>query len=212
MRKEYLLALLLTCTGLLGFPAAAQLSQPPPGSPTTGQPGNPSTSPSTSPMDERTPTVGNPNGTAMPPMTPVRVDDKKFLKDATMSSMTEVEVSKIAMEKASSDEVKQFAKKVVDDHSKATDELKQVAKSQNMEVPEALDSKRQSKVEKLSKLSGADFDKAYVKEQVKNHEKDVRAFQMAAENGTDPAVKSVAAKLLPDLQQHLAMAKELKEK
>src|SRR5882757_4092266 len=138
-----------------------------------------------------------------------KVDDKKFLKDAALGGMTEVELGKLAAEKASNEAVKQFAQKMVEDHSKAVDELKQVAGSQSVRVPDSLDSKHRSRIDKLSKLSGPDFDRAYVKDQLKDHQQDVREFQMEAQNGTDANVKSYAAKTLPTLQQHLEMAKNL---
>jgi len=139
----------------------------------------------------------------------MKVDDKKFLKDAAMGGLTEVELGKIAVQKASSDAVKQFGQKMIDDHSKANEHLKQVAKQESISVPEELDSKHRSRVDKLSKLSGADFDKAYMKDQLKDHQQDVREFQLEAQNGTDPNVKGFAVKTLPTLQAHLNMAKDI---
>jgi len=138
-----------------------------------------------------------------------RVDDKKFLKDAAMGSMTETQIGKLAAEKGSSDNVKQFGQKLASDHAKAAEELKQVAAKENVQIPESLDSKHQSKVDKLSKLSGPQFDKAFVKDQMKDHEKDVDNYKAEAQYGTNPDVKMVAAKQLPTLQQHLAEAKDL---
>jgi putative membrane protein len=138
-----------------------------------------------------------------------RVDDKKFLKDATMGSMTEVQLGKLAAEKGSTDSVKQYGQKLATDHSKATEELKQIATRENIQIPDSLDSKHQSKVDKLSKLSGTEFDRAFVKDQMKDHQKDVDDFQAEAQYGANPNVKMAAAKELPTLQQHLAEAKEL---
>jgi putative membrane protein len=138
-----------------------------------------------------------------------RVDDKKFLKDATMGSMTEVQLGKLAAEKGSTDSVKQYGQKLASDHSKATEELKQVATKENIQIPDSLDSKHQSKVDKLSKLSGPEFDRAFVKDRMKDHEKDVNDFQAEAHYGANPNVKMAAVKELPTLQQHLAEAKEL---
>lgn len=150
-------------------------------------------------------------GAAGPMDTPMqtRVDDKKFLKDAAMGSMTETQIGKLAAEKGSSDNVKQFGQKLASDHAKAAEELKQVAAKENVQIPESLDSKHQSKVDKLSKLSGPQFDKAFVKDQMKDHEKDVDNYKAEAQYGTNPDVKMVAAKQLPTLQQHLDEAKNL---
>ena len=138
-----------------------------------------------------------------------RADDNKFLKDAAIGAMVEVELGKIAVQKASSDAVKQFAQKMVDDHTKANEELRQIAITTNINVPDALDSKHQSRVDKLSKLSGTEFDRAYIKDQLKDHQQDVKEFQNEAENGNREAVKNFASKTLPMLQEHLNMAKDL---
>lgn len=139
----------------------------------------------------------------------VKADDKKFLQDAAMGGMAEVAMGKLAAEKGSSDAVKQYGQKMVDDYTKANDELKQVASAQSMTIPDTLDSRHQSRIDKLSKLSGSAFDKAYVKAQVKDHEEDVRAFQNEAQNGNNAAVKDFANKTLPTLQEHVTMAKDL---
>jgi putative membrane protein len=138
-----------------------------------------------------------------------QVDDKKFVKEAAIGGLTEVELGKLALQKASDSNVKQFAQKMVDDHTKANDQLKQVASKENIQVPDSLDSKHQSHIDKLSKLSGEQFDKAYVKDQLKDHEKDVREFSNEAQGGNDPLVKSFASSTLPTLQEHLSMVKNL---
>ena len=97
-----------------------------------------------------------------------RADDKKFLRDAAVGGLVEVELGKLAMQKASSDTVKQFAQKMVDDHTKASEELKQVASKANISVSDSLDSKHQSRIDKLSKLSGLEFERAYIKDQLKD--------------------------------------------
>jgi putative membrane protein len=143
--------------------------------------------------------------------TQTKIDEKRFVKDALLGGMTEVELGKLALEKAPSDPVKQFAQKMIDDHSKANEDLKQLASKENINVPDSLDSKHQSRVEKLSKLSGADFDRAYIKDQLKDHQQDVQEFQQEAQRGSDPDVKSFASKTLPVLEEHLSMAKDLEK-
>jgi putative membrane protein len=141
--------------------------------------------------------------------TPNKVDEKRFIKDAFLGGMTAVELGKVALQKASSDAVKQFAQKMIDDHSKVNEDLKQIATVVDISVPAALDSKHQSRVDKLSKLSGAEFDRAYIKDQLKDHQQDVKDFQQAAEYGSDPALKTFASKTLPMLQEHLSLVKDL---
>jgi len=184
------------------------LSAQNPGSPQ--QPGN-------TPM-EQNPRVGPPgianDPTSRPELnagTPqqTKADDSKFVKDAAIGGMTEVSLGKLAQEKASSDAVKQFGQKMIDDHSKAGEKLKEAATKASINVPDSIDSKHQARIDKLSKLSGADFDKAYLKDQLKDHQEDVRAFEREAQNGSEPAVKEFAAKTLPTLQEHLSMVKDL---
>lgn len=123
--------------------------------------------------------------------------------------MAEVELGKLATQKASSDAVKQFGQKMVDDHTKANGQLKEIASKENISIPDSLDPKHRSRIEKLSKLSGPDFDKAYAKDQVKDHQKDVSEFKSEAENGSNPNIKQFASSTLPTLQEHLSMAKDL---
>jgi putative membrane protein len=157
------------------------------------------------------PTMPDSPGAATAETAPRHVDDKKFVKDSALGGMTEVELGKLAAQKASNDAVKQFGQRMVDDHSKANDQLKQIAGKSNLEVPAALDSKHQSRVDKLAKLSGPEFDKAYVKDQLKDHERDVDDFKSEAQNGSDANVKQFAMETLPTLQQHLSAVKDLKK-
>ena len=138
-----------------------------------------------------------------------QADDKKFLKDAAIGGMAKVELGKLAVQKASSDAVKQFAQKMIDDHTKANEEVKQIASKANISLPDSLDSRHQSRIDKLSKLSGTEFDRAYIKDQLKDHQQDVKEFQNEAENGYHEELKTFASKTLPTLQEHLSMAKDL---
>jgi len=138
-----------------------------------------------------------------------KMDDKKFVKDAALGGMAEVELGKLAQQKGSSDAVKQFGQKMVDDHSKANEQLKQIASQESIKIPDSLDSKHKSRIDKMAKLSGPEFDKAYVKDQVKDHESDVREFQSEAQTGSNANVKEFATKTLPTLQEHLSIVKNL---
>jgi putative membrane protein len=134
-----------------------------------------------------------------------KMDDKKFVKEAAIGGLMEVELGKLAAEKGSSDEVKKFGQKMVDDHTKANDQLKEAAAKSSIPVPSALDSKHQGKVDKMSKLSGPAFDKAYLKDMKKDHDKDISDFQSEAQNGSDPNIKQFATATLPVLQEHRTM-------
>jgi putative membrane protein len=139
-------------------------------------------------------------------------DSNKFMTAAAQGGMAEVQLGRLAAERGSSDAVKQFGQHMVMDHTKANQELMQVAQRKNVSLPQEVNSDQKSEADKLSKLSGADFDKEYVDYMVKDHEKDAKEFQEQANNGTDADVKAFAAKTLPVIQSHLKMIKEIKDK
>jgi Predicted outer membrane protein len=135
--------------------------------------------------------------------------DRDFVIDAAMGGLEEVELGQIAAQKGTSEAVKQFGQRMVDDHSKANTELMTLAQSKGITLPTALDEKHQKDVTKLSAMSGADFDRAYSKMMLSDHTKDVSEFEKQSTKGTDPDLKAFAAKTLPTLQEHLQMAKAL---
>jgi putative membrane protein len=135
--------------------------------------------------------------------------DQKFVMEAAMGGMAEVELGRMAAERGSSDSVKQFGQRMVDDHSRANSELMQLTSARGVNVPASLDAKHQSEMTKMSQLSGAAFDRAYAKEMLKDHQKDVSLFQKQSTRGADADLKAFAARTLPTLQEHLRMAREL---
>ena len=135
--------------------------------------------------------------------------DQKFAREAAQGGMAEVELGKLAVQNASSDDVKRFGQRMIDDHTKANDQLKQVAQQEGIQLPTGLSSKDEMTKERLSKLSGAAFDKAYMNDMVNDHVKDVADFQKESTSGKDPAVKSFASQTLPTLQSHLQEAKRI---
>jgi putative membrane protein len=135
--------------------------------------------------------------------------DKDFIMEAAMGGMMEVELGRIAAQQGTSDAVKQFGQKMVDDHSRANSKLMQLASSKSITLPTELDEKHREDVTKMSKVSGAEFDKAYAKAMLSDHNKDVAAFEKESTKGTDPDVKSFASETLPTLREHLQMAKAL---
>ena len=135
--------------------------------------------------------------------------DHHFVTEAATGGMAEVELGKLATEKASNADVKKFGQRMVDDHGKANDELKSLAQSKQITLPAAVDAKHKATVDRLSKLSGAAFDRAYVQEMLKDHQKDVAAFRTESKSGKDPEVKAWAGKTLPTLEEHLKMVQDL---
>jgi putative membrane protein len=138
--------------------------------------------------------------------------DRQFFTEAAHGGMAEVEMGRLATERASNPAVKQFGQRMVDDHTRANNELKQLAARKGVTLPTALDSEQRDKLDRLSKLSGAAFDREYMKEMVADHDKDVEEFQKESERATDPDVKAFASKTLPMLQQHLELAGETNKK
>jgi putative membrane protein len=137
--------------------------------------------------------------------------DMKFVNDAATGGEIEVALGKVAADKGSTDEVKKFGQQMVDDHSKANDELKALASQKGVDLAKAQEKaakETKTKSDKMAKLEGAAFDKAYIDDMVKDHEKDVKEFQTASEKASDPDIKAFAAKQLPILQHHLEMAKD----
>ena len=138
--------------------------------------------------------------------------DQLFLTKAAQGGLAEVELGNLAQQKAKSEEVKDFGNRMVTDHSQANNELKQLVDQKGITVPSSLAMKDKQTKKTLSTKSGANFDKAYMRDMVNDHEKDVAEFRKEAENGKDPDVKAFAQKTLPTLEQHLSQAKEVAAK
>lgn len=132
--------------------------------------------------------------------------DRKFIEKAANGGLMEVQLGEMAQQKAASEQVKAFGKKMAEDHGKANEELKQVAEAKGVALPAAVDRSGQKDLEKFGKLQGADFDREYMLHMVRDHKKDVSDFQKEAKSGKDAEVKSFAAKTLPTLQQHMTLA------
>ena len=135
--------------------------------------------------------------------------DTRFIKKAAQGGMAEVELGQLAQQKASSEEVKKFGERMVTDHSKANDQLKQVAAEEHVDLPQQLNAKDKATKARLEKLSGQEFDQAYMKDMVKDHKTDVGEFEHESKAAKDPAVKNFASQTLPVLQSHLREAEKI---
>ena len=135
--------------------------------------------------------------------------DTHFAKEAAQGGMAEVKLGQLAQEKGSSNSVKSFGKRMVDDHSKAGDKLREVASRESITLPSDISVKDQATYDRLSKLSGSAFDRAYARDMVKDHETDVAAFQREANAGKNDSLKSFASESFPTLQDHLKQAKDM---
>lgn len=137
--------------------------------------------------------------------------DKKFATETAQGGLAEVELGKLAIQKGQSDKVKQFGQRMIDDHSSANTQLKSIAQKNNITLPTDINAKDQALKDKLSGLSGSDFDRTYITAMVKDHQKDIGEFQREASNGSNADLKGFAAQTLPTLQEHLRMAKEAEQ-
>lgn len=134
--------------------------------------------------------------------------DRKFMEKAARDGLAEVQLGQLAKDRGMSDEVKSFANRMVTDHGKANDELKSLAASKGVTLPTETDKSHQKKAEKLAKLQGPDFDRAYMKDMVKDHKHDVGDFRKKAKNAKDADLQKFAQSTLPTLEEHLAMAQK----
>lgn len=134
--------------------------------------------------------------------------DNSFATKSAQGGMAEVELGEFAQSHASSDKVKQFEQRMVDDHSKANAELATIAGRKRITLPTNLDAKDQATMDSLAKLNGAVFDRAYMQDMVKDHREDIAEFKGEANSGRDPDFKAFASKTLPVIQQHLSMTQQ----
>ncbi len=135
--------------------------------------------------------------------------DQHFVDKAAEGGLAEVELGHLAEQKATSPAVKQFAERMVNDHSKANDELKQIASEQGFQLPQHLSQKEMMTKQRLEKLSGESFNKAYMQDQLKDHQKDVAAFQQECKTAKDPAIRNFAKQTTPILESHLREAERV---
>jgi putative membrane protein len=157
--------------------------------------------------DQQTPSQPSAGTSQRPGNAQLAAADRKFVHDAAVGGMLEVELGKLAVQKATSEQVRQFGQRMVDDHSQASEQLKAIAQTKGITLPDSLDAKHRKELERLQKLSGAEFDQAYMNLMLEDHQKDIREFRKVAQQGLDPDIKSVAATTLPKLHDHLAMAR-----
>lgn len=187
---------------LAALPALAQ-------SPGGGMPGQPQqpTSPSSPSGNPSTMGPGAYPGTAP---TAQQEGDKDFVSKAWEGGKAEVELGQLAQQKSQSQDVKQFAQKMVTDHSAMEEKwFSPMAKQLGVSEPKGLSKKDKKLSEKLSGLSGTDFDNEYIKTMVKDHEDDLKQFQNEAQMTQDPNVKQVAQRGADIIQQHLQMIEQI---
>lgn len=136
-------------------------------------------------------------------------DDKHFVEAALKGGMAEVELGKLAADKGTSEDVKMFGRKMVEDHTKMGDQMKTVAAKVGVTPPSMSGAEAMAEKAKLEVLSGKSFDDAYIKAMVKDHEDDLADFKKEAETGTSPSVKNAARQGETVVSHHLAMIRKI---
>ncbi len=192
--------LLCGATAIAQAPGSMQQPGATPGSPQQTQPGG-----MNNPMNQNPEVDATPNGQTSIP-------DRIFVKNALEGGMAEVQLGQLALQKSSNDDVKQFAQKMVDDHTKMGDQMKTVAQQIGVKIPDGPSKKDKETIAKLQALNGDDFDKAYMKDMVKDHKADLNDFKMEASGGSNPAVKDAASQGSQVISQHLQMAEQINQK
>jgi len=141
----------------------------------------------------------------------VSSEDKKFLETAMEGDMAEIQLGQLALQKASSDQVKQFAQHMIDDHTKLSEQMKPIAQQLGVEAPASLSSKHLAVQAKLQGLSGAEFDREYIKDMVADHSEDDQAFVRETTSAKDPTLKNAVSQAEPIIAGHLKMAQDLEK-
>lgn len=140
-----------------------------------------------------------------------KVGEQEWIKKAAEGGMAEVEMGKLAAEKAKSPEVKKFGEHMVQDHSKANKKLMGIAKDKGVTPPKQLSAKHQAKMKELKQADGAKFDQMYMETQLEGHQEMIALFEKGAKN-SDGDVKEFATETLPTIKEHYQMAQTVSGK
>jgi putative membrane protein len=138
-------------------------------------------------------------------------EDMEFANEAAEGGLKEVKFGQLAQQQAASEQVKQFGQRMIEDHGKANDQLKQIAQDKGIQLPQQLPEDAQQKYDELKQKSGEEFDQAYMEDMVSDHEKDVDHFQQYVDSGQDPDLTNFAEKTLPVLKDHLQLAQQTQQ-
>jgi len=204
-RTLYLVAAAVLVTGALA--ACDRREQAP----------RPKTEPSGAATTPNAPTTGAPAtgaaGTGAPadrtaaptPTVTIAEGDRAFVETAASAGLAEVAITKHAMDKAASGDVKKLAEHLNKDHSQANQELARIASAKGIPVPVSPESEKRAEVEQVSALSGAELDRTVLTKLDQSHRASIKLFEREASEGSDPELKAFAAKTLPTLREHLKM-------
>ena len=135
--------------------------------------------------------------------------DRDFVMQAADGNLAEVALGQLAVDSGSSDEVKKFGQRMIDDHGKSYKELSEIATQQGITTPKEPSAKKQAETKKFAKLKGNEFDRQFAEHMVADHEKTIKLFKQAAGKARSEEIKAYATKTLPTLEEHLKLARAL---
>ena len=161
------------------------------------------------PNQQPNPLRSEPDSTSVPGVSHEEMQDRIFLQKAAEGGTAEVQLGKLAVEKASADDVKAFGQKMVDDHTQLNNQMAPLAESKGVALPRKMGKADQAEYDKLANLSGEAFDKEYIAYMVKDHHADLREFRMAATNTNDPDMKVALDKAAKVIREHMVLADKL---
>ncbi|MBV9252330.1 MAG: DUF4142 domain-containing protein [Acetobacteraceae bacterium] len=145
----------------------------------------------------------------MPVPNQPNIADRNFARAAAVGGLSEVELGNIAEHGAQDSTVREFGQRMVSDHSKANNQLKELAAAASIPLPNTPDAEHQRTREQLQKVHGSAFDRAYIRGQVSDHQQTAQLFEYEIGSGQDPQLKGFASEVLPIALQHLEMAQNI---
>ena len=162
-----------------------------------------------SPNQQSNPVRSAPDSTSIPDTSVQDMQDKAFLRKAAEGGMAEIQLGKLAAEKASAEDVKAFGQKMIDDHTQLNNSMAPIAQSKGVTLLNRMSKADQAEYDKLSTLSSDAFDKEYIAYLVKDHHADLREFRTEATSTTDPELKAVVDKGAQVIHDHMVHADKL---
>jgi putative membrane protein len=199
MRKYLACTVALAIPLLVGGAASAQTATTPPAAP-------PSAAAAPPVMPSKGAPPAAPDSTAN-----LSASDKAFVEKAAQGGVAEVQMAQLAQQKADSDDVKKFAQTMIDDHTPNNEELVKIATAKGLTPPSDPNAMQQKMMTHLQSLSGAKFDKAYIKGQVKAHTAMLKLFRTEAKTTKDADLKTFATTTTTAVEHHLSMAQGLQK-
>lgn len=140
----------------------------------------------------------------------ISATDRQFMVKAAQAGIAEITLAQLALQRAVTNEARQYAQKMIEDHTQANSELMQLAAEKGVTLPTTMDSKHMALRARLGQIPGKRFDQTYINEMVRDHQNVTAMFQRQTRVGQDPDVKSFAANKLPALRDHWQMARAMR--